>query len=435
MIVKQKLWNQITARMVCSFTLAAAFIVNASAVATLGDKTITSESAYIMDYETGNVLFAHEENIQRPVASIAKMMTVYIVLDAVKAGQISLDTKVPISENVYQLSRNPEYKMMVNLEKNETYTVNEMLDMVVIDSAASCVTALAELVSGNEKAFAAKMNEKAKALGMQSVFYNGTSVNLNPDTEQKENLMSAKDVAIMTRHIIQDYPEVLERTKRSEIIFHGATYHNLNKLLTDFAYEGADGFKNGMTNASGYCMCGTATREGKRIITVSLPSNSNTSRFADTITMLNYGFIQLHIAPPVMKDQDKIRVTVDGSVIAFKEQDPVIIDGHTLVPLREVLETMGKKVEWNQELKQVKVSDDEICITLTIGSKVMHSEIRAPGFEDEVYAYNDDLDVAPQIINNKTCLPIRAVIEGFGKSITWDNDNRIVIIDTNRSTC
>ena len=170
MIVKQKLWNQITARMVCSFTLAAAFIVNASAVATLGDKTITSESAYIMDYETGNVLFAHEENIQRPVASIAKMMTVYIVLDAVKAGQISLDTKVPISENVYQLSRNPEYKMMVNLEKNETYTVNEMLDMVVIDSAASCVTALAELVSGNEKAFAAKMNEKAKALGMQSVF-------------------------------------------------------------------------------------------------------------------------------------------------------------------------------------------------------------------------------------------------------------------------
>jgi len=435
MIVKQKKRNKITARIIISFTLAASFIANAGAVVTIGGKNITSESAYIMDYETGNALFAHEENVQKPVASISKMMSTYIVFDALKAGRISLGTKVPVSENVYQLSRNPKYKMMVNLEKDETYTVDEMLDMVIVYSASSCVSALAELVGGNEKAFAAKMNEKAKALGMQSVFYNGAGVSINPDTELKENTMSAKDVAIMTRRLIQDYPEVLERTKRTEITFHGNTYQNLNKLLTDFAYEGADGFKTGMTDISGYCMCGTALREGKRIITVSLPSDSNASRFTDTITMLNYGFTQLHITPPVVKGQDKIRVTVDGSVIAFKEQDPVIINGHTLVPLREVLEAMGKKVEWNQELRQIKVSDDEICITLTIGSKVMHSEIHAPGFEDEVYAYDDDLDVAPQIINNKTCLPIRAVVEGFGKSITWDNDNRIVIIDTNRSTC
>ena len=77
--------------------------------------------------------------------------------------------------------------------------------------------------------------------------------------------------------------------------FHGNTYYNLNKLFTDYYYEGADGFKNGMTNASGYCMCGTAELDGKRVITVSLPSESNEARFTDTIKMFNYGFKKLGV--------------------------------------------------------------------------------------------------------------------------------------------
>lgn len=395
---------------------------------------VTALNSCIMDYDTGELLYAIDENEQLPVASIAKMMSVYVVMDKIKSGELSLDTVVPISENVYNLSRNENYKMMANLEYDETYTLNEMLDMIIIDSAAACVTAVAELVSGNERDFVALMNAKAAEIGIDSVFHNGTGVCLNPDTDGEENLMSAKEVAIMTRCMIRDYPELLNRTKQATVDFHGTTYENLNKLFTTYYYEGADGFKNGMTEASGYCMCGTAERGGKRVITVALRCESNDARFTDTINMFNYAFDVLGVEKPQTTIDEIPRIIVDGNLVEFPDQQPVVIDGHTFVPVRGVLETMGKKVEWDEQRQAVIISDDLITLELIINSPVMSNAVTDP-VSGEVFRFDSDLEAAPRLINDRTCLPIRAVAEGFGVKVDWDDDTHTVIIDTGASTC
>lgn len=398
----------------------------------LKDK-VTALNAYIMDCETGETLYARAENEQLPVASIAKMMSVYVVLDKIKDGSLTLDTAVPISENVYKLSRVPDYKMMVRLEYDEVYTLDEMIDMIVIDSAAACVTAVAELVSGSETEFVKLMNAKAKEIGIDSVFYNGTGVCLNPETD-KENLMSAKEVAVMAQHMIRDYPEILDRTKRASVDFHGSTYYNLNKLFTTYSYDGADGFKNGMTEASGYCMCGTAQRNGRRIITVGLRCLDNDARFTDTIAMFDYGFKKPEAAAGLPETpgggSDEVKVFVDGVRIVFDDQGPVIIDGRTLVPIRKVTEAMGKKVGWDGELRRADVSDDYTTLELFIENPLMHSIVKNP-VTGEISEYDTELDAPPKIINDRTCLPIRAVVEGFGMKVDWDDNTKSVLINTN----
>lgn len=402
---------------------------------------ITSESAFVMDFETGDELYSVDPDTQRPVASIAKMMSVYVLLDAVKNGELSLDQTVPISENAYELSRVEDYKMMVNLEYDETYTLDEMIDMIVIDSAAACVTACAELLCGSEDKFVERMNEKARELGIDSVFYNGTGVCLDPAAD-KENLMSAREVAVMTRHMISDYPEILERTSRSSVEFHGDTYYNLNKLFTDYRYEGADGFKNGMTEASGYCMCATAERGGKRVIAVTLPSDSNTSRFTDSIALMDLGFELLGVdnsayaepessaptADMMFTDESKIRINIDGNYeMTFPDQQPVIIDGYTMVPIRALMETLEKTVTWDDASRTVSISDETTELVLTENSGTMIKRVTDP-LSQTVTSSEIQLDKAPALINGRICLPLRAVCEEFGMAVIWDADTETVLI-------
>jgi D-alanyl-D-alanine carboxypeptidase len=398
---------------------------------------LTSKSAYIMDYATGDELFAMDADTQKPVASIAKMMSVYVLLDAVKSGELTLDTIVPISENVYNLSRNENYKMMVNLEYDEEYTLDEMIDMIVIDSAAACVTACAELLCGSERDFVDRMNDKAKEIGIGSVFHNGTGVCLNPETDDEENLMSAREVAVMTRAMIQDYPEILERTKCASVEFHGKTYYNLNKLFTDYYYEGADGFKNGMTEASGYCMCGTAAVDGKRVITVSLPSDANETRFTDTIKMFDYGFKKLGVDTSqstsnqneiTVTDASEIKISIDGNYeMTFPDQQPVIVNDVTMIPIRALMETMGKTVEWDSDKKQTIISDETTTVRLTEGSNVLIKEVQNP-LDNKLTVTEVKLDVSPMIIGDRVCLPVRAVVEAFGAAVIWEQETSTILI-------
>lgn len=413
----------------------AAYIKTAPKAILPNGEVLTSGSAFVMDFETGETLYEFDADTQKAVASIAKMMSVYVLLDAVKTGEVTLDTIVPISENVYTLSRNENYKMMVNLEYDEVYTLDEMIDMIVIDSAAACVTAAAEMLCGSEEAFVKRMNEKAKEIGIDSVFYNGTGVCLNPETD-KENLMSAREVAIMTRKMIEDYPEILERTKCASVEFHGKTYFNLNKMFTDYYYEGADGFKNGMTDASGYCMCGTAERSGKRVITVTLPSNSNEARFTDTAKLFDYGFSALGVSmdgaeeenAPVYTENMDIKVNIDGNYeMDFHGQSPVVMNNRVLIPVRELLETLEKTVSWNGESKTVTISDEVTTLTLTIGEKTMVKKTVNP-IDGTVHTEQIELEAAPMIIGEKTCLPIRSVVEAFGAAVIWEAETETIFI-------
>ena len=400
-----------------------------------GEK-LTSASAYIMDYDTGKMLYGYKENIRKPVASIAKMMSVYVIMDAIKDGKISLDTKVPISENVYKLSRVEDYKMMVNLEYDETYTVDEMIDMIIIDSAAACVTAMAELIAGSETEFVKLMNKKAAEIGIGSVFYNGTGVCLNPETD-KENLMSAAEVALMTKAMIDDYPQLLERTKRASVDFHGKTYYNLNKLFTDYKYPGADGFKNGMTNASGYCMCGTATIDGKRVITVTLPSATNEARFTDTIKMFDYGFAQLGANISSAKqnpagyeyvDEGNIKINIDGNYeMNFGNNKPVFVNEQIMVPVRQMMETLGKKVSWVEAENKIVISDENTIVELIIDTNIMTVSITNP-YNGTSISHTTNLKAAPAMINHTTYAPLKEIAEIFGAAVIYEQDTATFLV-------
>lgn len=131
---------------------------------------------------------------------------------------------------------------------------------------------------------------------------------------------------------------------------------------------------------------------------------------------------------------DAVSVVVDGNAVEFTDQAPVIIDGRTLVPIRAVMEALGKDVGWDGETGMVTVSDKYITVKLAVGSDIMKNSVTDP-VTGEVFEYETELDVAPAIINDRTCLPIRAVVEAFGIAVTWDEATRSVLIVSNQLLC
>ena len=132
--------------------------------------------------------------------------------------------------------------------------------------------------------------------------------------------------------------------------------------------------------------------------------------------------------------EGEINVVVDGNKVEFTDQQPVIIDGRTLVPIRAVMERMGKQVGWDGETNQVTVSDEYITVKLSIDSNIMNNKVTDP-VTGEVFEYDTELDVAPTVINDRTCLPIRAVVEAFGISVSWDEETNSVLILSDSLLC
>ncbi len=248
----------------------------------LEDANISANGACLIDFESGEVLFAHNENVKYVPASMTKIMTVYLVYEAMAKGQITPNTIVPISSRVQAMSASNAYQRVQTFSYNGNYTVNEMLDITLIYSATAAACALAELVGGSEQQFVAKMNQKAKELGLSAVYYDSCGV--------ANNRISPLDMAKLARALIRDYPEVLEKTAQKSVTFRGVRYNTTNRLLNAYPYEGADGLKTGTTTASGYCFCGTAKRGDIRVIAVAMGASSATQRFTDVRNMLDYGF-------------------------------------------------------------------------------------------------------------------------------------------------
>jgi hypothetical protein len=189
---------------------------------------------------------------------------------------------VPISENVYNKSRNRSFTNTVPLYYDQLYTVNELLELVLVHSASASIVALAELVDGSEAAFAEHMNAKAAEWGLQAWYQGASGI--------ENNSITPRSMAILARNLLRDYPEVLVYTAKPATYFHGKTYAATNYLLGSLYYEGADGLKTGTTSAAGYCFTGTAVRNGVRIISVTMYSTSGNGRFTDTQKLLDYGF-------------------------------------------------------------------------------------------------------------------------------------------------
>lgn len=266
---------------------------------------IEAGAAILVEANSGKILYQKNADELLSIASMTKMMSEYLVNEAVAKGKLKWDQKVKVSEYAYKISQDRSLSN-VPLRNGESYTVKELYEAMAIYSANGATIALAEAVAGKEVDFVKMMNDKSKELGLKNYkFVNSTGLT-NKDlkghhpegtTPDEENKMSARDVAILAQRLIQDFPKTLDIAKISKKVFREGTpdrieMPNWNWMLKGLIkeYEGVDGLKTGSTPEAGDCFTGTIERNGMRFISVVIKTNSHTARFDETKKLYDYGF-------------------------------------------------------------------------------------------------------------------------------------------------
>ncbi len=255
--------------------------------------SVTAASAIVIDYDTGEVLYEKDADTMRVPASMTKVMTAYIIFEELEAGNLTLDTMVPISAANAQKSRDGKnYPASVPLTAGSSVSVDTLLRLILIPSASASCIVMAEYISGSEEAFVQRMNETAQRLGMTAAYENSHGAHVH--------YLTARSQATLVRAFIQRFPQVLNYTSLTGVTFNGKWYPNTNKLLPglDYAYDGADGFKTGTISAAGYCLSATAVKNGRRIISVVMKSSNDRTRHTDSTALLDYGFALLEYQSP-----------------------------------------------------------------------------------------------------------------------------------------
>ena len=237
-----------------------------------------ARSYIIQDYGSGNVLAEEHSEVSVEPASITKLMTAYVVFSELQANNIALSDIVTISEKAW---RTPGSRMFVEVGKK--VTVEELLQGMIVQSGNDATVALAEYVAGSEDSFADAMNKHAAEIGLTgSHFMNATGL---PD---ENHIMTARDIATLASLVISEYPEYYKWYSQKEYTFNDITQHNRNKLL--WRDPSVDGLKTGHTDSAGYCLVTSAKKEGMRLITVVLGTDSENARADASQALLNYGF-------------------------------------------------------------------------------------------------------------------------------------------------
>jgi len=239
---------------------------------------LEASSYFLVDFDSGRVLAEKNPDEQIEPASITKLMTAFLVDKAIAEGDLTLDEMVTISEKAWRMNGS---KMFVEVGKQ--VSIDELLKGLIIQSGNDASVALAEHVGGSESAFAGYMNHQAKLLGMTNTHYaNSTGW---PD---ENHYSTARDIATLTRAIINDFPESYRLYKEREYTYNEIRQFNRNRLL--WRDDSVDGVKTGHTEAAGYCLVASAEREDMRLISVVLGTGSDKARTQSSQSLLNYGF-------------------------------------------------------------------------------------------------------------------------------------------------
>lgn len=258
-------------------------------VAALSKDDVKAPSAILMEAQTGKVLFEKNPHEKRACASITKVMTLLLVMEAIDSGKIGLTDKVTASQHACSMGGS-----QIWLKQGETMTVDELLKATVIASANDCALALGEYVAGSEEEFVAQMNRKAKSLSMNdTVFKNCYGL------DEDGHVSSAWDIAIMSRELVK-HPKIFNYTRTWMDSLRGGKTQlvNTNKLLK--TYRGITGLKTGTTAKAGSCMAATAQRDGVSLISVVLGCQDTKTRFSSAAALLDYGFANWSVTSPAI---------------------------------------------------------------------------------------------------------------------------------------
>lgn len=312
------------------------------------DLGLTVDAAILIDADSGKILYEQNADTPLGIASMTKMMTEYLLLDAIDAGTVTWEQEYRVTDYTYRMSQNRALSN-VPLRADGSYTIRELYEAMAIYSANAATVAIAETIAGTETEFLKLMNKKAEELGLEGYkFVNSSGLN-NADLfgmhpvgtgAEDENVMPAKSVAKLAYHLLKDHPTVIDTSKIAKKTFREGTddaieMANWNFMLPGlvFEYEGVDGLKTGTTNFAGHCFTGTAERNGTRLIAVVMKAvdasgqGSYKARFDATAKLFDYGFGQFskqEIIPAdyTFKKQETVKVTKgkeDEVAIAVKE--------------------------------------------------------------------------------------------------------------------
>ena len=343
----------------CSFLLALLALTVLTVPAGAEELAVEAEACLLMEKTTGEVLYAVNEHEPLEPASVTKIMTILLVMEAIDSGQLQYGDVVTASAHACSMGGS-----QIWLKENEQMTVEDMLKAVCVASANDCSVALAEHLAGSEAAFVERMNQRAAELGMEdTVFMNPTGL------PAEGHVTSAYDIALMSRELILNHPDVRRFTTIWMDTLRNGEFglSNTNKLI--HSYEGATGLKTGSTDGALYCLSATAERDGMELIAVILKAPTSAQRFAGAQALLNYGFASYGLAEiqtPGDLAPIPVRLGAEKAVTARLEGETA------LLAEKEKLGTLETELTMETELSAPVAEGQEVGrLTVTSGGETL----------------------------------------------------------------
>lgn len=356
------------------------------------DLGLNAKSAILMEESTGNILYESNPDERLPIASVTKVMTMLLIMEAVDSGKISLDDMVTVSENAMSYGGSTMF-----LETGEQLTVNDMLKGIAVASANDGCVAMAEHLAGSESAFVDMMNEKAKELGMENTHFMNTN-----GLDEDDHYSSARDVAIMSRELMK-HETIFNYTSIWMDTLRGGKFQlaNTNKLIR--FYDGANGLKTGSTSKALCCLSAAAKRNDMQLIAVVLGAPTSAERFASAKSLLDYGFANYAVNTQITAGDEVQKIAVEKGV----DKEVGVVAGDSC-------STLVKKGQEDNITKEIKI-DETITAPIEAGQKIGTMTISRDG---EVIA---DIDLnALSAVEKKG---IGLIIKDFFATIFFGSDN------------
>lgn len=380
-------------RVICFF-ICVCFMMHSVVVFAEGntDLGLNAKSAILMEESTGNILYESNPDERLPIASVTKVMTMLLIMEAVDSGKISLDDMVTVSENAMSYGGSTMF-----LETGEQLTVNDMLKGIAVASANDGCVAMAEHLAGSESAFVDMMNEKAKKLGMENTHFMNTN-----GLDEDDHYSSARDVAIMSRELMK-HETIFNYTSIWMDTLRGGKFQlaNTNKLIR--FYDGANGLKTGSTSKALCCLSAAAKRNDMQLIAVVLGAPTSAERFASAKSLLDYGFANYEVNTQITAGDEVQKIAVEKGV-----------DKEVGVVASDSCSTLVKKGQEDNITKEIKI-DETITAPIEAGQKIGTMTISRDG---EVIA---DIDLnASSAVEKKG---IGLIIKDFFATIFFGSNN------------
>ena len=311
------------------------------------DLGLNAKSAILMEESTGNILYESNPDERLPIASVTKVMTMLLIMEAVDSGKISLDDMVTVSENAMSYGGSTMF-----LETGEQLTVNDMLKGIAVASANDGCVAMAEHLAGSESAFVDMMNEKAKKLGMENTHFMNTN-----GLDEEDHYSSARDVAIMSRELMK-HETIFNYTSIWMDTLRGGKFQlaNTNKLIR--FYDGANGLKTGSTSKALCCLSAAAKRNDMQLIAVVLGAPTSAERFASAKSLLDYGFANYAVNTQITAGDEVQKIAVEKGV----DKEVGVVAGDSC-------STLVKKGQEDNITKEIKI-DETITAPIEAGQKI-----------------------------------------------------------------